>query len=742
MATLTGSTIASTYKQLLKVTSEGIGADASAKYIEDGLGTDSALSISTTRVGIGTAAPSTLLHLSKSSDPTLTITNAGTATLKVIVKDDSSTYFSIDAAASLKFATSSNGTSNVRLSLDDNSRISLSNNDASGAVGTTIFGYLAGDDIASTGTINTLFGHNAGHELKLADNNTAIGYNAMFNSYIDDTQDALTVDNIFIGKSSGAGAWVTAAPNKNVAVGNLTMTGAMNNAIENVMIGHQAGEDIVNAQKGTYVGFQAGYNNVSGSHSTIIGHNAGSTATDLDKVVLVGVNAGAAINNNTADNTVAIGYNSLTALTSGARNTAVGYQCMDATDDGAYNTAVGYQALSADCGNNNVAMGTSSLLVCTGEANTSIGAEALKALVGGTYNTAVGNGAGAATTDVDNTVLIGNSAGAANMTSAADGTVAVGHSALNALTSGAGNTAVGYTALTTNIDGDFNTAVGYESLYTFEADADGHGQNTAIGYRAGKFISTGTDNTFLGSGAGQGITGTPITGNGSVVIGANAGLIMQGASSDNVIIGISTADAMTTGSNNIVLGGAAGTYSVDLEDGDGNVIIGSYSHTSATDSDYQIVFGFNVVGNGDNTLTFGNAGADVSCAFSGTTWSNPSDERIKKDIETSTLGLSFINDLRPVTFKFKTKGELPESHSDYVEDSTESFQDEKIHHGYIAQEVKEAMDSAGDSVKDGFEGWGLNAVNDFQRVGEGAFVGALIKAVQELTAKVEALENA
>ena len=57
MATLTGSTIASTYKQLLKVTSEGIGADASAKYIEDGLGTDSALSISTTRVGIGTAAP-------------------------------------------------------------------------------------------------------------------------------------------------------------------------------------------------------------------------------------------------------------------------------------------------------------------------------------------------------------------------------------------------------------------------------------------------------------------------------------------------------------------------------------------------------------------------------------------------------------------------------------------------------------------------------------------------------------
>ena len=57
MATLTGSTVASTYTQLLKLTSASLGADDSAKYIEDGAGTDSALSISTTRVGVGTVAP-------------------------------------------------------------------------------------------------------------------------------------------------------------------------------------------------------------------------------------------------------------------------------------------------------------------------------------------------------------------------------------------------------------------------------------------------------------------------------------------------------------------------------------------------------------------------------------------------------------------------------------------------------------------------------------------------------------
>ena len=63
MATLTDTTIASTYKQLLKLTSEGVSADASAKYVEDGLGTDTALSLSTTRVGIGTASPDHELHV-------------------------------------------------------------------------------------------------------------------------------------------------------------------------------------------------------------------------------------------------------------------------------------------------------------------------------------------------------------------------------------------------------------------------------------------------------------------------------------------------------------------------------------------------------------------------------------------------------------------------------------------------------------------------------------------------------
>ena len=60
---LTGSTIASTYLKLLRANSDTMGADASASYIQDSADTDSALSISTTRVGIGTAAPSAALEV-------------------------------------------------------------------------------------------------------------------------------------------------------------------------------------------------------------------------------------------------------------------------------------------------------------------------------------------------------------------------------------------------------------------------------------------------------------------------------------------------------------------------------------------------------------------------------------------------------------------------------------------------------------------------------------------------------
>lgn len=63
MSDLQNQTPADTYKGLLQVNDYTNGVDATAKYIQDGEGTDSALAISTDKVGIGTDSPESELHI-------------------------------------------------------------------------------------------------------------------------------------------------------------------------------------------------------------------------------------------------------------------------------------------------------------------------------------------------------------------------------------------------------------------------------------------------------------------------------------------------------------------------------------------------------------------------------------------------------------------------------------------------------------------------------------------------------
>jgi len=88
---LTGSTISSTYLKLLRANSDTMGADATASYIQDSADTDSVLSISTTRVGIGNAAPDSLLEIQQGS-------SGGLVALKVDNDDTDKVAVSIEAA--------------------------------------------------------------------------------------------------------------------------------------------------------------------------------------------------------------------------------------------------------------------------------------------------------------------------------------------------------------------------------------------------------------------------------------------------------------------------------------------------------------------------------------------------------------------------------------------------------------------------------------------------------------------
>ena len=102
--------------------------------------------------------------------------------------------------------------------------------------------------------------------------------------------------------------------------------------------------------------------------------------------------------------------------------------------------------------------------------------------------------------------------------------------------------------------------------------------------------------------------------------------------------------------------------------------------------------------------------------------------------------MSFINDLQPKTFKYKAKGDIPEEFKGYEKGSTEPYKTATTNHGFIAQEVKAAIDKHSD-IKDGFSMWDDDDETGQQRVAEAALIPMLVKAVQELSAQVEELKS-
>ena len=75
----------------------------------------------------------------------------------------------------------------------------------------------------------------------------------------------------------------------------------------------------------------------------------------------------------------------------------------------------------------------------------------------------------------------------------------------------------------------------------------------------------------------------------------------------------------------------------------------------------------------------------------------------------------------------------------YKADSEERVMNGKYNHGFIAQEVKEVIDKY--DLKDGFDMWTEDEADGRQRIGEGALMSLMVKAVQELSTKVEELED-
>ncbi|WP_461169256.1 tail fiber domain-containing protein [Arthrobacter sp. Z1-15] len=431
-------------------------------------------------------------------------------------------------------------------------------------------------------------------------------------------------------------------------------------------------------------------------------------------------------------------------ISSGAMNTLVGRDAGHSITTGTHNVALGYRALST--GNapiglsgrienqypvtafRNVAVGTQALTNAQGSNNTAIGDRAAMNAKASNQAVYVGAGAGmnlGVNISENNKVLTyPNVAGTyaqagTTITVTAPGAGVIGGNKvmvrfmsgiLAAVTSSqsqwltAATTADGQGVFTvtapaalasgnvlidvvetaaTAVLGGANTIVGFNAL----GNATNNGGNTtAVGEQAG-LNSLGQQNTFVGSRSGFNLT----TGSANTFIGYNAGranITGGGLAAESSVTAIG-AGSGATGSNQVQLGGAS-----------------------------------------DTTYVYG-------------TVQNRSDARDKADIRDTVLGLDFIERLRPVDYRWDMR-------EDYFEEDSEgnrvpaekdgSKKRSRFHHGFIAQEVQQVIEETGEDFG-GLQDHSINGGSDVLSIGYDEVIAPLVKAMQELTARVKELEG-
>jgi hypothetical protein len=484
------------------------------------------------------------------------------------------------------------------------------------------------------------------------------------------------------------------------------------------------------------------------------------SGTDLTVYgITVGRGAGA-VSTNTA-----VGASALTANTNGSSNTAVGYQAIYSNITGATNTAFGHRAgyfvTSSDntlvgndagrtitTGAQNTALGSyvmNNSVGVTGSENVGIGRAVLSALTSGSYNIAIGNGALVSNTTASNNTAVGYQAGYSNTTgtrinafgrealySNTTGNVntAIGDYAMRLNTTGTNNFAAGSYAMEKNTTGSYNVAVGETALGNNTTSQ----QNTAVGYQAlynvlpatisvsAGALTNGVEYTITGLGtvdwtsigAASATVGVKFTYN-NVTITGSGGSVTQNVNAKNVAIGYQAGDVITTGTGNVIIGGGADP-----------------SANSGTD---QIVIGNGVTGQANTNVTIGNGTGKIYNAYTvNATWTQTSDGTMKNVIGPDSLGLSFINRLNPILFTWKAQNDLPPDHPYYAEENKRDTT--RVIHGFVAQEVKAALDAEGCST---FNGWDQGD-DGIQAISREMFISPLVKAVQELSAQVEQLK--
>ena len=428
--------------------------------------------------------------------------------------------------------------------IDNNSRISLSNNDGGGT----------GGDSSTTG--NTLLGHAIGDMDVNSINNTLIGHKVAGGATHDDMR-------------------------YNVGVGILSLY------------------DITQGDSNVAIGAESAQNLTTGNQNIAIGRQALNTATVSSNIVAIGLYAGLDINDSGADGSVLIGRSAGENITLGSESTAVGFQSLDANTIGHYNTALGHNSLSANvAGDSNTGIGARALISCNpadgtgynsslgfnsgyfitnGEGNTIVGAQSgatgSNNLSTGDNNTLIGKSVGTSIADAQNQTVIG-----ATATGQADNSVTLGNASVTDVYMAQDSGAVVHTAgiqfpASQVANGGANVLDDYEegtwtpivkdfqgTPVAFTAGAGNAGTYTKVGrmVTCNAFCSTSADNGASGFVAIHGLPFAQASGSDTAVTFGNyenfaitAGHSINGNVFDtNQFIGVYVADS-TGGSTNM-----------------------------------------------------------------------------------------------------------------------------------------------------------------------------------------------
>jgi hypothetical protein len=133
--------------------------------------------------------------------------------------------------------------------------------------------------------------------------------------------------------------------------------------------------------------------------------------------------------------------------------------------------------------------------------------------------------------------------------------------------------------------------------------------------------------------------------------------------------------------------------------------------------------GLNILGSGSTGIV----GAYVGTSGSGNTvtidvrTTSPSDVRLKEEVANCDLGLSFVKQLRPVSYKLKADTKHQKGY------------------GFIADEVDQLIES-GSSLVYYEPDWKVGDEKGFKTIHYPSYIAVLTKAIQELSAEVEALK--